>query len=223
MQVSKSLRGFILLEAAFVYFIILIIVICSGDIVDLGRTVPERMMLLTGVYVGMAGAAILVFYSGKWGKNTLGFSRKHIGKQVLIGLGLFALTFCTGVLLPLLLGEKSMALNWKAPTVPILLFYIVFDIVCVGFGEELIFRGYFFERLRIVFGSSWLVVGISALLFGLYHYPGSLHMSNVISTGVLGAVYALFRWKIKDCTLLSLGLAHGLHDGLIMVLSYYML
>ena len=36
-------------------------------------------------------------------------------------------------------------------------------------------------------------------------------------TAGMGLLYCLYREKVKDCTLLSLIIAHGLYDGLIVL------
>jgi membrane protease YdiL (CAAX protease family) len=110
--------------------------------------------------------------------------------------------------------------SWAAPSIPLLLFYIFFDIVCVGLGEEIIYRGYFYSRFRLVFRAPWITILLTACLFGLSHYPSARSWINVVTTGALGAVYALARYKLNHCTLLSLGIAHGFHDAAIATLAY---
>lgn len=40
---------------------------------------------------------------------------------------------------------------------------------------------------------------------------------QIISTGILGAIFCICRVKIKNCTLLSVIIAHGVYDALITV------
>jgi len=67
-----------------------------------------------------------------------------------------------------------------------------------GFGEETVFRGFLFERLRKLFGTSpWaqgLIVVVTSLLFGLAHYSmqGLAGVEQAVITGlVFGTIYAL--------------------------------
>ncbi len=71
-------------------------------------------------------------------------------------------------------------------------------IVVAGFGEETVYRGFLFERLGKLFGSSvWaktLIVVLTATLFGLAHYadqklPG---VEQALITGtVFGSIFAV--------------------------------
>ncbi|MDR0964432.1 MAG: CPBP family intramembrane metalloprotease [Clostridium sp.] len=221
MLAKKNLRGFILLEMAFVYFINLVILIYAADIIDLGRNVTEKALLQVAVYLGMAGAALLIFHTGGWGKSSLGFHRNNLGQQILIGLGIFAVTYMVYVGLPMVLGYADLALPaWAPSSLQILFFHIFFDLVCVGLGEEIIYRGYFYSRFRLVFRAPWVTILLTSCLFGLCHYPSTRSFVNVVTTGCLGAIYALARHKLKNCTLLSLGIAHGFHDAAIVTLAY---
>jgi CAAX protease family protein len=67
-----------------------------------------------------------------------------------------------------------MAFKWvtgNPSALPLMLYLII---VSAGFGEETFFRGWMFERLDKLFGSSiWaktLIVLITSALFGLAHY-----------------------------------------------------
>jgi uncharacterized protein len=64
---------------------------------------------------------------------------------------------------------------------------------------------------------------ISAVVFGLWHYPNTHSLVNVASTTVIGLFYGFCRWRVKDCSLLSLSVAHGLNDAVIILLSYFLL
>jgi hypothetical protein len=67
-----------------------------------------------------------------------------------------------------------------------------------GFGEETVFRGYLFERLGKLLGSSAgakvAIVVITTVLFGLAHYPdqGWPGVEQALGTGlVFGAIFAM--------------------------------
>ncbi len=71
-------------------------------------------------------------------------------------------------------------------------------IVVAGFGEETVFRGYLFERLGKLFGSSvWakrLIVLLTSVLFGAAHYPlqglAGVEQATIVGL-VLGTIFAL--------------------------------
>ena len=61
-----------------------------------------------------------------------------------------------------------------------------------GFGEEIFFRGYLFERLGKLFGAKAAILAITSLWFGLVHYQGQgvAGVEQAIITGlVLGGIY----------------------------------
>ena len=67
-------------------------------------------------------------------------------------------------------------------------------VVAAGFGEETLFRGYMFERLRKLLGTraigQVLIVLITAGLFGLAHYPEQ-GLAGVQQAGIVGLVYGV--------------------------------
>ncbi|WP_051115591.1 CPBP family intramembrane glutamic endopeptidase [Clostridium pasteurianum] len=105
----------------------------------------------------------------------------------------------------------------------IIIYYIVFDMLFVGMGEEMLFRGYFMERFRTLTDSWIWAVVMSALMFGIWHFPNGQDFLQVILTALIGAIYGLAMLKIKNCSTLSLGIAHGLHDVYILILSCILL
>ena len=67
-------------------------------------------------------------------------------------------------------------------------------VVGAGFGEETLFRGYMFERLRKLLGTRAiahvLIVLITAGLFGLAHYPEQ-GLAGVQQAGIVGLVFGV--------------------------------
>jgi membrane protease YdiL (CAAX protease family) len=155
--------------------------------------------------------------------SSLGFEKSHITKQSFIALIIFAITI-SFIIIPLLCGaDKSDVLGFKARSLAILIYYIVKNMVFVGMGEELVWRGYFYVRLKEITGSGAWTVVISSILFGLWHYPVGQNILQVLMVTVLGLIYGLARLKIKNCSVLATGIAHGLHDTTNAVLSYILL
>jgi membrane protease YdiL (CAAX protease family) len=63
-------------------------------------------------------------------------------------------------------------LNWNFSTLLDFLSAWVF----VGFAEELAFRGYLHNKLVAMTSKKWLGIILAAILFGLWHIPGSMVM-----------------------------------------------
>ena len=213
-----------LIEMTAVYILLITVVAFSSDIVKLGNTVGAKMVLTVLVYVILTAVPLTVMKLEKIPFSSLGFSKERVGRQLLVAAAISAVSIGVFVIIPLLIGiNKTEVLGFKCRSLPILIFYILYDIICVGFGEEIAFRGYFYSRIKAISKKEWVPVVLSAILFGLWHFPNTLNIMNVVMTTILGLGYASCRWKIKNCSLLSLALAHGLHDAVITTLSYILL
>ncbi len=169
---------------------------------------------------------IIVFtvkkYEGKR-MNSIGLYTNNLMKQILIGIVTFG-GVSLFTIIPLVMGvDKKELLAFKPENVAILIFFIFYDICFVGFGEELIFRGYFLEQINKIFNSKIWAVLISSILFGLWHYPTNHNIQQVIAATVLGMIFSICKLKIKNCGLISLAIAHGLNDAFIILLGYFFL
>ncbi|MHB8050859.1 MAG: CPBP family intramembrane glutamic endopeptidase [Coriobacteriia bacterium] len=175
-------------------------------------------------YVIMVGCAVV---ANKLNRRSLfdglGFRARPVGRQVVIGLAVFAVTISFVLVALALAQDRTQVLSFKARTPLVLFYYLIHSLVFVGVGEELLWRGYFFNRAREITGSGAWAVVLSSVLFGLWHYPSGHDILKVIVTAGIGAIYAVVRWKIRDCSTAATGLAHGLHDSTILVLSYFLL
>lgn len=154
--------------------------------------------------------------------ESIGLHTNDIVMQLITGIGIFAILS----ILPigaLLFGAEQHILNSKLPNIITLIYYTVFDILFVGFGEELVFRGFFLERIKKVLNSSIWAVLISSLLFGLWHYPTTQSIPLVIMATLIGVFFSLCKLRIRKCTIISLAVAHGLNDAFLLWLSFFLL
>jgi len=139
---------------------------------------------------------------------------ENIPKQIMIGiiLALFMSLFLT--IVPILLGFKEMVGSTSYSQPWQFIYEFVYVIIGVALAEEFVFRGYIFNKLLEIKNSRWFAIIMSSMLFGIFHiFNGNL--LQVFMTAILGFLFCIFREKIKDCTLLSLVIAHGLYDGMI--------
>lgn len=134
-----------------------------------------------------------------------------------IGIGLGMATVLT--LLPILLGLERMVYTgagFKTPEQAIVqLFYFVF---IVGLSEEFIFRGFLYSKLDLICFSDEMPVIISSTIFGLFHFSG-FNFVQVLVCGLIGAFFCLCKKRIPHCTVVSLAIAHGIHDWMIRLLT----
>jgi membrane protease YdiL (CAAX protease family) len=85
----------------------------------------------------------------------LGFDRKNVLKQILIGIILGVLLSLVFTVLPIQLGFKEMVGNSSYTKAWQFTYEFVYAIVGVALVEELIFRGYIFHKLLEIKNSRW--------------------------------------------------------------------
>jgi len=122
-------------------------------------------------------------------------------RTIAVGI-VFGVTFkfaMKSIVMPLLGAPPvNQAYHWVAGNTAALPFMVYLMIVVAGFGEETLFRGWMFERLGKLFGSSvWAklaIVLITAGIFAVLHYsdqgvPGA---EQAAITGIiLGTIFAI--------------------------------
>jgi membrane protease YdiL (CAAX protease family) len=103
-----------------------------------------------------------------------------------------------------------------------LLGFIVISWTTAGFGEEIIWRGFFMKQIARLFGeqksSSWVIgLVLSSIGFGLVHFhqgPGGM-----LGAGFIGLVYGIF-YMVSGRNLWVTIIAHGLTDTTSFILLY---
>lgn len=176
-----------------------------------------RMVMMVVVYflIALIPFCIIMMDRDKW--SDYGFSKEKLGYQVLIG---FIIALCMSfvfTVIPHLLGKSDWVNNnhqyeyaWQ------FIYDFVYYIFAIALVEEFVFRGFFYKKLETLLGSSIGAIVGSSILFGLFHFLSG-NIVQLILTGILGAIFCICRVKIKNCTLLSVIIAHGIYDALITV------
>ena len=163
----------------------------------------------------------------------MGFTRKKIGKQLLFGL------LTTLILYPVCLAAEYVFLQPLVPEGYRMTFrlitqgqsisWIAADAILIffsSFPEELLFRGYFQNRLDFFTSSRYARWMIQAVLFGLIHIvnhladPFSLEsLFQISSTAVFGLVIVwLYYYKRdKGYTILSAMTTHVVYNFLLQL------
>lgn len=186
---------------------------------DTGRLAGRMLM-----YILMAVITILFCKNKKNILSDFGYSSKSIGRQLLSGGIILLITTGIFVILPLLSGvNKEFVLMAKETDITYIVLKIIFYMLFVGPIEEFIFRGYFQHQTGELISNKIVVCIVTSLLFGFWHYPSTLSFYNVICTFIIGLIYSIFKTKLKNCSMLSVSLAHGLHDTIIFILSCVLL
>ena len=124
---------------------------------------------------------------------------------------LFSLVLITLILIPIL---KSNYIDITGEINSEVLKQTVFYILFLGFAEELFFRGWFFEELKLLFGTKTGMIG-QALLYSFVHHISDTTIWNIIGLRLgwflLGILLSLIRRIDKG----SLWKCIGIHGGLV--------
>lgn len=159
------------------------------------------ILLGNGLFVPLSGLLVLA-----WARlsstplRELGFAKlPHAWRTVLSGvaIGIVAKLVLKAILMPLLGAPPvNAAYAWLTGNAAALPGFVLLVLVGAGFGEETVFRGYLFERLRRLLGRSRgadaAIVALSSLLFGAAHFhdQGLPGVEQAILVGVLlGTLY----------------------------------
>lgn len=145
------------------------------------------------------GALVLFFaWSAGDGVTAIGWRAQHIGREILLGIALYApMLLLVTVAGELLRAAGLHAVAASGGVVPqgdgqISLAAVL--VVVVACAEETIFRGYLLLRLRAATGSTTAAVALSTALFAAGHaYEGVI---GVVLVAILGVFLALvYLWR----------------------------
>lgn len=145
------------------------------------------------------------------------WNNDHIGYQILTGVLIGAAMSLVLTLLPHLIGFGAYVDSGKRYTYLWQFAYeFLYCIAAVGFAEEFVFRGFIYNKIKKISGNDIAAVICSSVFFGIFHLFGGSIVQMII-TAFIGAFFCLCKLKIKNCSLLSLIIAHGIYDALITV------
>lgn len=209
------------------YILQLIISVCGVFIILFGikmfnqyllMTFPLaiRMILMIAVQWLLFLVPAIFMLSQKEKLSDLGFTKVNITNQIIIGIQIaIAMSFILTII-PILLGLKDMVSSISYTKAWQFAYQFIYMIFGVALAEELVFRGYIFHKLLKIKSSRWFAITISSLLFGLLHiFNGNI--LQVLMATIIGIIYCICREKIKGCTIISLIIAHGVYDALIVL------
>jgi hypothetical protein len=157
------------------------------------------LVILAGNFLVMPLSAILVLVWVRWSRTPwreIGYVRPRSWIGALVVGIVFGAAFkfvMKAIVMPLLGADPiNQAFHYLAGNTAALPSAIFTMIVIAGFGEETLFRGYFFERLGKLLGSGagakTVIVLLTSVLFGLAHYPVQ-GLAGVEQATIVGLVY----------------------------------
>ena len=150
-------------------------------------------ILAGNLFMAPLGAILVLLWvwQSRVGWPAIGFSRPKSWPFAILGGAAIGILFkfaMKALVMPLL-GAPAVnpAFHWIANNPAVLPGILVAVIFIAGFGEEILFRGYMFERLKRLLGDGpdamVAIVGLTTILFALAHIPDQ---------GIPGAQQAAF-------------------------------
>jgi membrane protease YdiL (CAAX protease family) len=165
----------------------------TGPAILLGITVP---------WIGLAGWPLLVtWWKGNGPVIDLGltFRASDLLWGLLYGMGALFAAGIIAAITTALFGEFDSAAGELANSLDSIVVIALFAIA-VGIGapiaEELAYRGLLFGALAKRGLPTWLVIGVSALLFSLMHFE-PIRFPLLLSTGI---ILGISRWHTRSTT-----------------------
>ena len=169
----------------------------SGKQADLRFSVMAISSILNDL--GLLSLVLYFVWRNHESVESIGWNFEHLGRDVTLGLILFAPVFMGGNALANVLHQIGLSAPERQPSFlvvsgfkQVILGLLIVTIVAVV--EETVFRGYLMLRFQAVTGSPSAAVILSSLMFFLGHgYEG---MAGAISVFGLGVVFALiYLWR----------------------------
>lgn len=176
-----------------------------------------RMISVILAYWLIAVLLIIVMLLGRDKLADYGFTKEKVGSQIVVGILLGIAMSLVLTLIPHFIGFGGNVDNGKRYEYAWQFVYeFCYCIVSVSCVEEFVFRGFVYEKIRRISQRDMIAVIGSSALFGAFHFLGG-NVVQMIMTACIGAFFCLCRLKIKNCTIVSLIIAHGIYDALITV------
>lgn len=200
----------------------------AGAFLGLYGVISFNRFVLMSLPLGLRMAAMIVIY---WlivlvpvivmlvRKDNLAdyWNNDRIGYQILTGVLIGTAMSLVLTLVPHLAGFGEYVDGGKRYTYLWQFAYeFLYCITAVGLAEEFVFRGFIYNKIKKISGNDIAAVIGSSVLFGIFHLFGG-NIVQMIMTAFIGAFFCLCKLKIKNCSLLSLIIAHGIYDALITV------
>ena len=186
------------------------------------------VVILAGALVAplVSAALVLVWaHLSRTPYEALGFRRPRNWPATIVGgiaLGVGLKLLLKTIVMPLLgAPDRNAAFQYLVGDTGALPGMLAMVIVGAGIAEEIFFRGYMFERLSGLLGSSRPalagIVLLSSALFAIAHYPGQ-GLPGVEQAAIVGAVFGVIfaRWK----QIWMLMFAHAAFDVTAVLLIY---
>lgn len=192
-------------------------VVVFNQFVMVSLSLGLRMISMVLVYWLIVLIPIIVMLVNKDKLADYGFSKIKIRLQIIVGIVIgIAMSFLL-TLVPHLFGLGAYVDNgsrfqhlWQ------FIYEFIYCIAAIGFVEEFVCRGFVYEKIKRISQKEIIAIIGSSVLFGVFHMFNGNIVQMLISA-CIGVFFCFCRLKIKNCSILSLIIAHGVYDALITV------
>ncbi len=182
-----------------------------------------RMISMIFVYWLIALIPIIVMFVNKDKLVDYGFSKNKMKFQIIVGVLIGIVMSVILTLIPHIFGfgeyvdsGKRYQFLWQ------FVYEFFYCIFAVGFVEEFVFRGFVYKKIKSISQKDMIAIITSSILFGVFHlFSGNI--IQMLMTACIGVFFCFCRLKVKNCSTLSLIIAHGVYDALITVLASILL
>ena len=162
---------------------------------DLPGEIYIVLLASSGLYV--IAAIIYCKCFEKRGLFSIGFNKKGVVPEYLLGVGVGALMISIPALVCYLTGCIKFTLDTSASPLVITLLFLAF--ILQGLGEEVLFRGYLLTSLSRR-NNVWMAIIVSSVVFAIFHISnadfGIIPFINITLFGIFAAVFMLKRGSI---------------------------
>jgi len=189
----------------------------------------EGVFVIVGNALFVTAVVLLNKQAGKWTWSNLGFAKpKTWWHPILIGTGLLGTFLLLSVYVQpyfLELGPKRDLSHLMVirQNKEVLILALILVWINAALVQELIFRAFLINSLDILLGrnkwSTWVAVGISAVIFGLL--PAWQGIGGIFFTGIVGLIFGI-AYVLNERRIWPLIFAHGLIDTISLVGIYNM-
>ena len=212
------LRPKLLSTIIFIPFLYIVGWVLATPIILLGLNKEDISLIGTIITFLIFVLSLPKWFEIRWGLNNtwtlVGVNKIKRNKELIFYFlkGILLSTILISlILLPILVTQWGM---WRGTVSSNIIINAMFLIIGIGFGEELIFRGWLLEELKNQFGLKKAII-IQSLIFSIVHIGFDLPFWQMMSilTGLflLGILLSLVRLNDNN----SLWGCIGLHGGLV--------
>lgn len=213
----------IIIEIVMCYLLMLIMVFLFNKLSDLLHTDSLWMGVLSYAFVAVP---ILIYVSRveKKPMSSIGLYGVTV-KEILIGVIIGVVMFLVQQV-PLLIMGTDYGMFASPPDWQRILVMSIFCIVCVGFTEEVMLRGFILHKSMLLFNNRLLAVILNCIIFYIIHWPPIRFVFGeffniTLNTLILCGYFFISRKK----SIVPLIVAHGVYDiiaiYLLPVAAYY--